>query len=161
MTDPGGSLCYISDKHKATGKPEVMSLEPLPAQLGKGRSTMELGSEIPPGKDGSTELLASWAVESGGDRRQRRPGELWMWGGNGDFSPSSVHVWEPRGRGGGREDRNERGDTPAPAPPTAVPKALLPPVGAAAPQAASIAPYITPRPGPNRGVLEQVHQIVN
>lgn len=40
-------MCYISDKHKATGKPEVMSLEPLPAQLGKGRSTMELGSEIP------------------------------------------------------------------------------------------------------------------
>lgn len=193
-----------------------MSLEPLPVQLGKGRSTVELGRVRSPGKDGSTELLASCAGEHGERRGQeadetrragtRRGGR--MWGGNGGVPPSLVRVWEPgvvpvttalccravpeaaaaglwqRGHlclpkipreapgrcgrcrsarscsasGSALRGPGMDGGTP-PAPPAAVPRALLPPVGAAAPQDASIAPYITP--GPNLGVLEQVHQIVN
>lgn len=33
-------MCYMADKHKAAGKPAVMSLQPLPEQLGKGNSIL-------------------------------------------------------------------------------------------------------------------------
>lgn len=82
VPDPGGSLCYMADKHKAAGKPAVMSLQPLPEQLGKGNSILpRLGAwrvgfiPLPPRQSTKWGSLKSWAM---GSKGPSRAGGCWV-----------------------------------------------------------------------------------
>lgn len=75
-------MCYMADKHKAAGKPAVMSLQPLPEQLGKGNSILpRLGAwrvgfiPLPPRQSTKWGSLKSWAM---GSKGPSRAGGCWV-----------------------------------------------------------------------------------
>lgn len=84
-------MCYMADKHKAAGKPVVMSLQPLPEQLGKGNSILpSLGAwrvgfiPLPQRQSTKWGSLKNWVWGAKGPAGQEGAG--WGWGAwVGDF----------------------------------------------------------------------------